>query len=312
MTSIGLVIAAPDRFPAADTLQDVHPLCAALRRRGAMCRPVDWADAEVDWSGFDLAVLRSPWDYSQRPREFDGWLERAGAQTRILNEPDLVRWNIDKRYLRELEEAGIAVVPTSYHDDEQSLARALGTAADSAQEESERRPDGGKGAEPHVVLKPTVGAGAQLAGLLRPGDPAALALGRSILAEDRTVILQPEIPELTAGREKALYMVDGQFTHAVAKGALLARGGGLRGGSYRETPAQVAASAAERVFAERVLSAITEVTGLAAPLYARIDLVETAAQGLLLLEAELFEPLFNLRLVPEVAEVFADAILDRV
>lgn len=162
------------------------------------------------------------------------------------------------------------------------------------------------------MLKPTVGAGAQLAGLLRPGDPAALALGRSILAEDRTVILQPEIPELTAGREKALYMVDGQFTHAVAKGALLARGGGLRGGSYRETPAQVAASAAERVFAERVLSAITEVTGLAAPLYARIDLVETAAQGLLLLEAELFEPLFNLRLVPEVAEVFADAILDRV
>src|SRR5699024_11660270 len=98
-------------------------------------------------------------------------------------------------------------VPTSYHDDEQSLVRALGTAADSAQEESERRPDGGKGAEPHVALKPTVGAGAQLAGLLRPDAPAALALGRSLLAEGRTVTLQAQIPELTAGREKALYMV---------------------------------------------------------------------------------------------------------
>ena len=312
MTSIGLVIASPDRFPAAETLQDAVPLCAALRRRGATCRAVDWADAEVDWRDFDLAVLRSTWDYSQRPREFDGWLERAGAQTRILNEPDLVRWNIDKRYLRELEEAGIAVVPTSYHDDEQSLARALGAAAGPAAEGSELRPDGDEGAEPHVVLKPTVGAGAQLAGLLRPDDPAALALGRSILTEDRAVMLQPEIPELTAGREKALYMVDGQFTHAVAKGALLARGGGLRGGSYRETPAQVATSAAERAFAEQVLATIAEVTGCGVPLYARIDLVGTAAQGLLLLEAELFEPLFNLQLVPEVAEVFADAILARV
>src|SRR5699024_3699869 len=330
MTSIGLVIAAPARFPAADTLQDAVPLCDTLRRRGTACRAVDWADAEVDWSDFDLVVLRSPWDYSQRPRDFDDWLERAGAQTRILNEPDLVRWNADKRYLRELEDAGIAVVPTSYHDDEQLLARALDTAAESAAEGSERRPDAGAephvvlkptagagaqlagllrpddpasdlrwhadkrylreledagiavvptsyhddeqllaraldtaaesaaegserrpdaGAEPHVVLKPTAGAGAQLAGLLRPDDPAALALGRSILAEGRTVMLQPEIPELTAGREKALYMVDGRFTHAVAKGALLARGGGLRGGSYRETPAQVHASDAERSFA---------------------------------------------------------------
>src|SRR5699024_4035329 len=160
-------------------------LCDALRRRGAACRAVDWADAEVDWSDFDLAVLRSPCDYSQRPREFDDWLERAGAQTRILNEPDLVRWHADKRYLRVLEEAGAAVVPTPYLDDAQPLARALDTAAESAAEGSERRPDAG--AEPHVVLKPTVGAGAQLAGLLRPDDPAALALGRSILAEGRTV-----------------------------------------------------------------------------------------------------------------------------
>src|SRR5699024_7938655 len=118
------------------------------------------------------------------------------------------------------------------------------TAAESAEGDADQGPGGEAEAEPHVVLKPTVGAGAQLAGLLRPDDPAALALGRSILAEDRTVMLQPEIPELTAGREKALYMVDGGFTHAVAKGALLARGGGLRGGSYRETPAQVATSPA--------------------------------------------------------------------
>ncbi|MGO2192836.1 hypothetical protein [Brachybacterium sp.] len=74
----------------------------------------------------------------------------------------------------------------------------------------------------------------------------------------------------------------------------------------------MSADAAERAFAEQVLSTIAEVTGLSTPLYARIDLVDTAAHGLLLLEAELFEPLFNLQLIPEVAVVFADAILARV
>ena len=306
MTRIGLVITDPERFPAAHTMLDVTPLLAALRERGAEARAVDWADEEVDWAGFDLVVLRSPWDYSERPAQFDAWLESAGALTRILNEPALVRWNMDKRYLTALAEAGIPGVPTSWHDEEASLADAL--------QEAARRAAGSGAADPsatHVVLKPSVGAGARLAGLLRPDDPAAHALGRQILAERGTVMLQPEIPELSAGHEKALYLIDGHFTHAIAKGALLARGGGLRGGTYRESPQQVEASAAEREFAERVLAATAPTTGLEMPLYARIDLVDTAAHGMLLLEAELFEPLFNLQLAPEVTGVFAEAILAR-
>ena len=306
MTRIGLVITDPERFPAAHTMLDVTPLLAALRERGAEARAVDWADEEVDWAGFDLVVLRSPWDYSERPAQFDAWLESAGALTRILNEPALVRWNMDKRYLTALADAGIPGVPTSWHDEEASLADAL--------QEAARRAAGSDAADPsatHVVLKPSVGAGARLAGLLRPDDPAAHALGRQILAERGTVMLQPEIPELSAGHEKALYLIDGHFTHAIAKGALLARGGGLRGGTYRESPQQVEASAAEREFAERVLAATATTTGLEMPLCARIDLVDTSAHGMLLLEAELFEPLFNLQLAPEVTGVFAEAILAR-
>lgn len=296
MTSIGIVITDPRRFDAANTMRDAIPLVAALRDRGAEARAVDWADPEVDWAGFDLAVLRSPWDYAERPARFDDWLRRADALTRVLNEPALVRWNMDKRYLAQLETAGIPGVPTSYHEEGSSLVAALAAVDPAA----------------HVVLKPAVGAGARLTGLLRADDPAALALGRDILAEPGTVMLQPEVPELSAGREKALYLIDGRFTHAIAKGALLARGGGLRGGTYQEDPQLVEASAAEQGFAERVLAATAEVTGLGMPLYARIDLVDTAAHGLVLLEAELFEPLFNLHLAPEVVEVFAEAILARV
>ena len=90
MTSIGLLVTDPDRFPAADTMLDAVPLRAALEHRGVEARIVDWADATVDWTGLDLVVIRSPWDYSERPAEFDAWLDRAGALTRILNEPALV------------------------------------------------------------------------------------------------------------------------------------------------------------------------------------------------------------------------------
>ncbi|AXK46791.1 ATP-grasp domain-containing protein [Brachybacterium saurashtrense] len=296
MTRIGILTTRPDFFTAADPERDSRPLVAALRARSVDAEALVWRDASVDWAGYDLVVIRSPWDYSERPAEFDAWLTRASALTRVLNEPELVRWNMDKRYLSALEAAGIAVVPTSYHHEEGTFTAAL-----------EEFP-----ADAHVVVKPSVGAGSRLTGLFGRDDPAAADQARTILAERGTLMLQPEIEELSSGREKALYTLDGAVTHAVAKGALLARGGGLRGGVYQENPQLVEAGEAERAFARRVLDAVADATGLPAPLYARIDMVDSAAHGLVLLEAELFEPTFNLHLVPEVVETFAEAILRRV
>src|SRR5699024_2411488 len=222
------------------------------------------------------------------------WLEHAAARTTVLNQPELVRWNMDKHYLEELAGAGITVVPSTYHDEEGSLRAAL--AGHAGQQ---------------IVLKPSVSAGSRHTGLFTADDPAALELGREILAGGRTVMLQPEVPELSEGLEKALYVIDGHFTHAIAKGALLARGGGLRGGGYQENPQLVTAEPAERAFAEKVLAATSRVTGLEMPLYARIDMVDTAQRGLMLLEAELIEPSFNLPLAPELADILAAAILAR-
>lgn len=296
MTRIGLVVTDPATFTAADPHLDAVPLVEALRRRGAHAELTIWHDEEVDWGAFDLLVIRSPWDYTERPAQFETWLDRVGMLTQVLNEPELVRWNMDKRYLTQLEGAGVPVVPTSYHLEMSTLEAAL------ASEEA---------SSPHVVVKPAVGAGARHTGLFARDSPAALELARAILTEGGVVMLQPEVPELSAGREKALYVVDGQVTHAIAKGALLERGGGLRGGVYRESPIVLKATTGEQQFAGQVLEAVCEVTGGSTPLYGRIDTVDTAAHGLVLLEAELFEPLFNLHLVPEVTEIFADAILAR-
>lgn len=293
MASIGIIGTSPSFYSDLDYDNDSAPLVAALETRGHRSARLDWHE-DLDWDAWDLLVLRSPWDYASQPRAFDAWLEHAGTASRVLNDPALVRWNMDKRYLADLEREGVAVVPTEYLEDGSELATALV----------------GRGTE-HVVLKPAVGAGSRLTGLFSAGDPSAQALGLEILAEEGTVMLQPEVPELSAGAEKALYLIDGHFTHAIAKGALLARGGGLIGGVYEENPVVVETTAEERAFAEQVLSAVVAATGQQMPLYARIDTVDSAHHGLVLLEAELFEPTFNLHLAPEIVEVFAEAILAR-
>nr|WP_255316548.1 hypothetical protein [Nesterenkonia sp. Act20] len=287
---VGIVVTddyseAPDR--------DTAPLIAQLQLLGIAAEPVIWHE----WTPrpeYDLLVIRTPWNYSSRTAEFLRWLDQAEEQVRVLNSPALIRWNLDKVYLRALEAEGIAAVPTQWADDDAALRHGLATHA-----------------EGWVVIKPTISAGSFDTGLLRADSAAALDLGERILARGLTVMIQPEIPELSEGREKALYFIDGQHTHSIAKGALLARGGGLRGGSYQEDPQLVEATAAEIDFGERVLAAAGQRTETPMPLYGRVDLVDSAEFGTVLLEAELFEPALNLHLAPSAALALARGIESR-
>ena len=121
-----------------------------------------WHDAAIDLGGFDLLVLRSPWDYPDRLPEFLAWLDRAERASRVVNAPATVRWNLDKHYLAELESAGIRIVPTDYATTQDAAARAISR-------------------HERVVVKPAVSAGARDTGLFDADDPAALALAARIV-----------------------------------------------------------------------------------------------------------------------------------
>lgn len=285
---IGIVVT--DVYAAEDPDYDTPLLLPALAARGADPTAVVWHDAAVDPASFDLLVIRSPWDYPERPAEFAAWLDRAERATRVVNSPATVRWNLDKTYLRDLESAGIRVVPTTYA----TTADAAGAAID---------------AHERVVVKPAVSAGARDTGLFDASDAAAVALATRIVARGDVAMIQPEIEELSEGREKALYVIGGDLTHAISKGAILAPGGGFRGGVYRENPVPVEATPAERAFAADVLRAVRRATGGEAPLYARVDTVDSARYGLCLLEVELVEPALNLHVAPHVTGILADAIV---
>ncbi|MEV7692025.1 hypothetical protein AB0N73_01700 [Microbacterium sp. NPDC089189] len=285
---IGIVVT--DLYAGDDPDRDTPLLLPALAERGVDARAVVW-HADNDLGELDLLVIRSPWDYPERFAEFAAWLDRAERATRVVNSPALMRWNLDKRYLAQLEADGVPVVPTVFCETPDAAARAI------AAHEPGR-----------VVVKPTVSAGARDTGLFDATDPAARQLADRILARGGVVMVQPEIEELSRGAEKALYAIDGVLTHAIEKGALLDVGGGLLGGTYVENPVAVAMSAEEQAFAHRALTAVAR-AGHERPLYARIDIVDSAAFGIVLLEIELVEPALNLHVAPHALAPVVDAIL---
>jgi hypothetical protein len=85
----------------------------ALERRGGEVRAVAWDDAEVDWRSFDAIVIRSTWDYHKRVDEFRAWIDRMDGLP-LWNPPAVLRWNLHKSYLLDLQARGIEIVPTLF------------------------------------------------------------------------------------------------------------------------------------------------------------------------------------------------------
>ena len=79
----------------------------------------------MDRAQFELVLLRSAWDYSQRLAEFLDWAARVSGQTTLLNPLPVLRWNTDKHYLLDLAKAGVATVPSRFVEPGEEAAAAL-------------------------------------------------------------------------------------------------------------------------------------------------------------------------------------------
>lgn len=256
--------------------EDLEPLAAALADEDIAAEVAEWDEPRVDWAAFDLAVLRSTWDYAERLAEFLAWTERVSRLTVLLNPAAVVRWNTDKHYLRELAAAGVPVVATRFIEPKANAAAAL--AAFLARE---------RAAE--LVVKPAIGAGSRDAARYRRSElAAATAHAGRLLEAGRSVMLQPYLDQVERDGETALIYFGGRFSHAVRKGPLLTAGGGMVNGLF--APEQISPrspSAAQLDVAQRALAALPFA---ADPVYARVDLLGSASGGPLLLELELTEP----------------------
>ena len=274
-------------FP--DLCDDDRRLVAALADAGVDAQPVVW-DREARWPSFDGVLVRSPWDYFLALPAFLRVLDAcAAAGVPCWNDPALIRWNADKRYLRELEARGVPTVPTLWFD-----------APPSPDELRDRVVRAGFD---EVVVKPTVSAGAWRTLRVARADLAATSLPALPSPGGAGWMVQPFLPEIVADGELSFVFVEGTFSHAVRKQA---KEGDFRvqwthGG--RETP--VEASPALVVQAAAALAAAPD-----AGLYARVDGVVRDGR-LVLMELELIEPYLYLGHAPAAATRLATALARR-
>ena len=259
-----------------------------LERAGIRVTPAIWSDATIEWARFELIVLRSMWDYHLHIDSFLHWLERLETSgARVWNPIPLARWNTDKRYLRDLRERGIDIVPTLWY--ERGAEPDLGAALD-AQGWTE------------AVVKPAISSTAFSTWRVGREEAASQQSGFHALLRERPAMLQEFQPAILSEGEWSLMFMAGAVSHTVLKRAVP---GDFRvqeefgGTTELATPAPDALALAQRAIAA---------TGFPW-LYARVDGVQTEA-GFRLMELEMLEPGLFLLNDPSAPARFARAIHD--
>jgi glutathione synthase/RimK-type ligase-like ATP-grasp enzyme len=263
----------PRLFAALDEL----PLSADL---------VIWEDDAVRWEDYDLVVLRSTWDYPAHRSEF---LEWARNVPRLQNPLAVISYNSDKHYLADVEAHGLAIIPSRFY--------AVG-----------ERPNFDVGPLVDFVVKPCVGAGSLHVERYRAHEQdLAMRHVQRLHDEGRDVLVQPYIHSVDTLGELGLIFIDGAYSHAMKKGAMLNVAQTERDFLFRREQMSSALAEADAIlFATEVL----EVMGFSDLLYARVDLVATI-RGWLVMELELVEPSLYLTFDDHAAGKLASAIAAR-
>ncbi len=261
-------------------------LADSLRRRGVEVRPLVWGAAGSAPAPCEVVVIRSTWDYVERPGAFRSWLDDLDATGAIVvNRTALLRWNMHKGYLRELADRGVAVVPTALllAGDDVILPELMAV----------------RGWE-RAVVKPAIGASArQTIRVDRDAraerSEAEASFRRLVAVED--VLVQPFLPSIESDGELSVVAIGGDLTHVVLKRATA--GEWRVQSEYGGSATQVSVTPAIEAAAGAVLQALDEV-----PTYARIDLV-TVDGEFHLMELELIEPELFFELAPDAADRLA-------
>lgn len=266
---------------------DLALLVTAAEARGTGGEVVVWDDPSVDWASYGAVIVRSCWDYVIRRDEFLAW---AADVPRLYNSHDVLAWNTDKVYLKQLEASGVPIIETRW----------------------DVAPGDDIGDHAEWVVKPTISAGSRDTARWSTAEEV-WEHSAALVAAGRSSMTQPYISSVDDEGETAMLYFTGTFSHAIRKGPLLERGEGVnQDRDSREAITPRVPSAAQRDVAEQAIAAAVGALELdAPPLYARVDLVTSADGSPHLIELELAEPSLFLPQSDGGADRLVDAVLAR-
>jgi len=266
-----------------------HLLVEPLAKAGWQTEEISWRRTDVQWSDYDVVIIRSPWDYQDDPDAFLNTLENISEQTHLENNLDIVKWNINKTYLIDLDFAGINIVPTLWGE---NLTKGNLLPAYKRLNVNE------------IIIKPVIGANADFT--YRLNKDAVVAREAELIKSfrNKSYMIQPFMSHIISEGEYSLFYFDGNYSHCILKKpkdqdfrVQEEHGGVLM--SVKPQPALAE-------MAQKAIDAIGHKL-----LYARVDFVRTRQNDFALMELELIEPSLYFNMDDESPKRFVRAFASR-
>lgn len=256
-------------------------LISPFRDAGYEVLPVIWNQKHIEWSDFEMVIIRSCWDSHLHPHEYFDWLSLLEQkQIEVWNPIPSLRWNFHKTYLRDLQQAGIETIPTVFCD--------VGTVCDLTTVQWGE-----------VVIKPSIGASAHEVSRFSRRDFSKAQRQIDQLLQKTGVLVQPFISEITQG-EISIVFIAGEYSHSVLK---VPRSGEYRTNyEFRGSETVYQLSTEHLAMAETIYRKLNKTL-----LYTRIDVV-IVNQRLVVMELELIEPHLFFDLYPAATGAFVKAV----
>ena len=257
-----------------------------LKEKGLNIEKVIWNDEQINWENYQLAILKSPWDYFDLYEDFKSWLNLLeGKNIRLLNQIDIVRWNADKHYLKEIELAGLNITPSIFITNSDEIN--LNAFFDKFNTDK-------------LIVKPCVSGGAKNTFKVTIDNVEAVNEKLSLLIQNEDFIIQPFLPEILENGEWSFIFFNGIYSHTLVKKA--------KQGDFRVQPAHGGSVHIQNPD-QALIEIAAEYVKLFAKdcLYARVDGTFVNNQ-FLLMELELIEPFLFLNTAPQNYENYYNAL----
>ena len=280
-------------FLSMDNLQDFECyddlLIEPMAKAGWQVDEISWHRNDVPWSDYDVVIIRSPWDYQDDPDTFLNILENISGQTRLENNLDIVKWNINKTYLIDLDFSGVNIVPTLWGE---NLTKGNLLPAYKRLNVNE------------IIIKPVTGANADFTFRLNKDSVIARESELIETFRNKSYMIQPFMSHIISEGEYSLFYFNGNYSHCILKKpkeqdfrVQEEHGGVLR--TVKPEPALAE-------MAQKAINAIGHNL-----LYARVDFVRTDINDFALMELELIEPSLYFNMDADSPGRFVQAFISR-
>ena len=244
-------------------------LIEPMKTFGWDAEEISWRNESINWDDYNAVIVRSTWDYQKDHEKFLDVLEKINnSSAHLENDLELMKWNMNKKYLFDLEQKGVKIVDTLWKSNF-NLDEVENSFENFNSEE--------------IIIKPNISANADNTFRLTKAKFVEIKNQLKLIFTNREFMMQPFMKNIIDEGEYSLFFFNGEFSHCVLKKPKEKdfRVQEEHGGKFKS----IIPTEQQKTIGKNIIDKLAVL-----PLYGRTDLVRTADNDFALMELEAIEP----------------------